>query len=76
MPFRVGVEKMVGAGIILVDALLNQPHPEDAGVEIEIFLSRPGDRSDVMKSGDRVACDSSKYGKAGRLPCENHVFST
>ena len=40
MPFGVGVEKMVGAGIVLVDALFDETHPEDAGVEIEILLSR------------------------------------
>ncbi len=50
--FGVGVEQMVGAGIILVDALFDETHPEDAGVEIEILLRGTSDGSDVMKTGD------------------------
>ena len=52
MPFGIGVEKMISARIVLVDALFDEPHPEDAGVEIEILLSRPGDGGDVMESGN------------------------
>ena len=52
MAFRVRVEKMVSAGIILVHTFLHQPHPEHARVEIEILLRRSGDRRDVMKSAN------------------------
>ncbi len=52
----VGVEEMISAGIILVDASLHQPHPEHAGVEIEILLRGSGDGGDVMKPSDRLQC--------------------
>src|SRR6476620_4095556 len=48
VPFGVGVKKMVGAGIVLVDALFDETHSEDTGVEIEILLSRTRDCSNVM----------------------------
>ena len=41
MPFGIGVEKMIRAGIVLVDAFFHQPHPEHAGVEIEILQRGP-----------------------------------
>jgi hypothetical protein len=50
--FRVRIEKMIGARIILVNALLHQPHPEDTGVKIEVLLRRASDGSDVVKSTD------------------------
>src|SRR6266446_6969759 len=54
MAFRIRVEKMIGAGIILIHTFLHQPHPEHARVEIEILLRRSGDRRDVMKSANIV----------------------
>ena len=50
MTFRVGVEKVVGAGIILVHTFLHEPHPENAGVKIQVLLGRTRDGCDVMKS--------------------------
>ena len=52
VPFGVRIEQVVGAGIVLVDAPLDQPHAEHAGVEIQVLLRRPRDRRDVMKSID------------------------
>jgi hypothetical protein len=50
MAFGVGVEKVVGAGIVLVHASLDQAHPEHARVEIQVLLGRPGNGRDMMKS--------------------------
>jgi hypothetical protein len=47
--FGVGIEEMVGTGIVLIDALLDEAHAEDAGVEVEILLRRTGDGGDVMQ---------------------------
>ena len=46
----VGVEEVVGAGVVLVDALLDQPHAEHAGVEVEVLLRRTGDGGDVVQA--------------------------
>ena len=54
MAVGVGVEEMVGAGIVLVDAALDEPHAEDAGVEVEILLRRSRDRGDVVDAVDPV----------------------
>src|SRR6478672_11268911 len=37
MTLGVGIEKMIGAGIVLVDALLHEPHSKNAGIEIEVL---------------------------------------
>ena len=52
MAFLIGVEEVIGAGVVLVDALLDQPHAEHAAVEVEVLLRGPGDGGDVMKSVD------------------------
>jgi hypothetical protein len=65
MAFRVGVEKVVGAGIILVHAALDEAHPEHAGIEIEVLLRRAGDGGDMMKSSDGLHRAS---GIIARLP--------
>src|SRR4051794_26030888 len=59
---RVGVEQVVCAGIILVDALLDQPHAENAGVEIQVLLSRPGNGRDVMQPVDAFHALASSVG--------------
>jgi len=41
MSFGVGVEEVVRSWVILVDALLDQRHSEDAGVEVEVLLGGP-----------------------------------
>ena len=47
----VGVEQMVGADVVLVDGLLDQPHAEQAGVEGQILARLRGDRGQVVNSG-------------------------
>src|SRR5262249_36390456 len=54
MAFRVRVEQVIRAGIVLVDRLLDEPHPENACVEIEVFLRRTGNGGDGMKSVDAL----------------------
>jgi hypothetical protein len=43
---------MISAGIILIHASLHQSQAEDAGVEIQVFLRRSGNRRYVMDSFD------------------------
>ena len=52
--FGVRVEEVIGAGIVLVDAALDEAHPEDAGVEVEVFLGGPGYRRDVVQPFDSI----------------------
>src|SRR5829696_3703551 len=49
MPDSVGIEQVVSSGVILVDALLHKPHSKYACVEVEVLLSVPRNRSDVME---------------------------
>ena len=49
---RVGIEQVVRAGIVLVDALLDEAHAEHPDVEVEVLLRRSGDGGDVMKAVD------------------------
>ena len=49
---RIRIEQVIGAGIVLVHALLDQAHAEDTGIEVEVFLRRSGDGGDVMKAVD------------------------
>ena len=48
MPYRIGVEEMIRARIVLVDGLLHQPHAENAGIEIDVLLCVAGDGGDVV----------------------------
>ena len=48
--FRIGVEEVVRAGIVLVDAPFDQAHPENPGVKVEVLLRRPGNGGDVVKA--------------------------
>ncbi len=48
-PLRVGIEQVVRARVVLVDALLDQAHAEHAGVEVQVLLRRSGDGGDVVK---------------------------
>ena len=50
LSFRVGVKEVVGAGVVLIDALLDQTHAEDAAVEIEVLLRGAGDGGDVVEA--------------------------
>src|SRR5262249_55307534 len=49
-PLRIGVEEVIRVGGILVDGLLDQAEPEDAGVKVQIFLCVARDGGDVMKT--------------------------
>ena len=48
--FGVRVEQVIGAGIVLIDALLDEAHAEHARIEVEIFLRRARYGGDVMKT--------------------------
>ncbi len=52
MSFGIGVEQMIRPGIILIDALLHQAHPEHAGIEIKVLLRRTRNGGDVMEAAD------------------------
>jgi hypothetical protein len=54
MAFGVRVEKVIGAGVVLIDRFLHQPHAENAGIEIKILLRRSSNCGDVMKTVDAV----------------------
>ena len=44
----VGIEEVVDGRLILVDRLLDQPQPEQAGVEVDVALRVGRDRRDVV----------------------------
>ena len=50
---RVRVEEVIGAGVVLVDASLDEPHPQDTRVERQVLLRMAGDRRDVVDAADR-----------------------
>ena len=50
MALGVRVEEVIRAGIVLVDAALDEPHPEDSGVKVEVLLRRTGDGRDVVQA--------------------------
>lgn len=50
MASPIGVEEVIGSGRILIDALLHHPHAENAGVEVDVFLSIARDTGDVVES--------------------------
>src|SRR5436190_21443136 len=52
VPGGIGVEQVVSARIVLVHALLDQPHAENTGVEIEVLLCGSRTRRDVMQPVD------------------------
>ena len=44
----IAVEEVVDGRVVLVDGLLDEPEPEQAGIEIEVRLGVAGDRADVV----------------------------
>ena len=48
--FAVGVEQVIGADVVLVDGLLDQPHAEQAGVKGQIVPRLRRDRGQMMNS--------------------------
>ena len=66
MPLGIGVEEVIGAGIVLVDALLHQPHAEHARIEVEVLLRGARDGRDVVQAVD--ASHLVEYSGARRRP--------
>ena len=60
MADRVRVEQVVRPWIVLVDALLHQPHAEDPCIEVEVLLRWTCDGGDVMKPSDAFHCFASR----------------
>src|SRR5207302_9036456 len=52
----VAVEQVIDRGIVLVDALLHQPQPEHADVELDIARRIAGDRCDVVDALELHRC--------------------
>src|SRR5690606_21641500 len=50
----VRVEQVVRARVVLVDALLDEPDAEHAGIEVEVLLRGAGDGGDVMQTARAV----------------------
>ena len=48
----VGIEEVIGADVVLVDGLLDQPEAEDARVEIDVLRRLGRDRREVMDAGE------------------------
>jgi hypothetical protein len=48
--FAVGVEQVIGADVVLVDGLLDQPHAEQPGVKGQVLPRLRRDRGQVMNS--------------------------
>ena len=48
--FAVGIEQVIGADVVLVDGLLDQPHAEQAGVKGHIVPRLRRDRGQMMNS--------------------------
>src|SRR5690606_19855403 len=46
----VGIEKVIGAGIVLIDGLLDQAQAEQLGVEALVSRDVSGDRSQMMNA--------------------------
>jgi hypothetical protein len=46
----VGVEQMIGADVVLVDGLLDQPHPQQPAVERQIVARLRGNRGQMVNS--------------------------
>src|SRR6185295_10174012 len=48
--FAVGIEQVIGADVVLVDGLIDQPHAKQAGVEGQIVPGFRRDRGQMMNS--------------------------
>ena len=47
----IGVEQVIGAHIVLVDAALHQPHAQHLGVEVVVVADLRGDRGEMVDTG-------------------------
>src|SRR5690606_3252949 len=50
----IAVEEVVGRDVVLIDGLLDQPHAQDAGKEVDVAAGVAGDRRDVVQSAKPV----------------------
>jgi len=50
MPGRVRIEEVIRTRVVWLTLRLTRRNAQHAGVEIEVFLRRPGDRRDVVQS--------------------------
>jgi hypothetical protein len=50
VPRRSGAEQVIGADVVLVHGLLDQPHAEQSGVKGQILPRLRGDRGQMMNS--------------------------
>src|SRR5262245_37008613 len=67
MAFSIRVEQVIGARVVLVDALLHEPHSENACVEIEILLCGSSNRRDVVQACDAVHVLAPYFRAGGQL---------
>ena len=49
--FAIGIEKMIGADIILIDRFLHQPHAQHLRVKLVIAARIGGDGGEVVNAG-------------------------
>ena len=52
---RIGVEEVVGLGVVLVHRALHEPHPQEAHVEVHVLLGMSCDGGDVVDPAE-VPC--------------------
>ena len=71
-PLRVRIEEVIGPGVVLIDALLHEPHAEHARVEIEVLLRGSGDGGDVMESVDAFVMRAARISTLCRAEAASH----
>ncbi len=64
----VGIEEVVGAGVVLVDGLLDEAQAERLRVEAQVLLRIGGDRRQVMDAGKLLGHGHSSPDGSG-MPC-------
>ena len=66
-PHGVGVEEVVRADVVLIDAPLHEPHPEDARVEAVVVADRRRDGGEMMDAGELHGRPDWSKGRRGRI---------
>src|SRR5438270_3689317 len=64
MAVAVGVKEVIRTWRILVDAFLDKPHSEHAGIKVDVVLRIASDAGYMVETGD--ACHESLRGNDGR----------
>ena len=62
----VGVEQVIGADVVLVDGLLDQPQAERCGIELQVAGRVGGDGGEMMDAGELHDVASSRLGVSSR----------